>query len=130
MTTTINYSPEQHFNSATMSEANKWLKRFDALISKDPSDDSLNNESLAKEMMISERQLFRKMKAFTGKSPQQYLRQYRMNQAMKYLRDGRYRTVKETAHAVGYLNVSYFISLFEEAFGAKPLHILQEEGWR
>lgn len=130
MKTVLNYSSVTSFNPVLMSEGSKWLTRFDALISKKPGDSSLNNENLARRMIVSERQLFRKVKALTGLSPQQYLRKYRMNQAMKYLRNGRYRTVKETAYSVGYLNISYFISQFEDIFGVRPLQILQEEGWR
>lgn len=126
----LNYSPNVKFNPLLMSNASKWLSRFDALIEKDLGDDSLTNENLAREMVVSERQLFRKVKELTGLSPQQYLRRSRMNQAMKYLRDGRFRTVKETAYAIGYMNVSYFISQFEDEFGLRPLQVLQEEGWR
>lgn len=113
-----------------LDEPNKWLLRLDKIIEKQIGEAALDNERLAKELAVSERNLFRKVKEMTGLSPQKYLRQYRMHQAIKYLKSGRYRTVKETANAVGYANVSYFISLFEDKFGVKPLRVLQEEGWR
>lgn len=113
-----------------MDGSKKWLDRLDRIIESDLGASTLNNEQIAKDLAISERQLFRKMKALTGLSPQKYLRQIRLQTAMKFLRTGRYRTVKETSYAVGYSNVSYFITQFELEYGVKPLQVLQEEGWR
>ncbi len=113
-----------------MAVQNKWLYRLDLAIERNLSDRYLNNQSLAETMSISERQLFRKIRELTDLSPQQYLRQYRLQRAMQYLRDGQFRTVKETAFAVGFANVSYFIQQFEQEFGIKPLAQLQRAGWR
>ena len=109
---------------------NKWLARLDRIILERISDVELDNKKLAEKMGISERQLFRKVKALVGKSPQKYLRQSRLGQAKQYLEQGRYRTVKETAFAVGYVNGSYFARQFEAEFGAQPYQILKAAGWR
>ncbi len=109
---------------------NKWLARLDRIILEHISDVELDNKRLADDMGISERQLFRKIKAMTGKSPQKYLRQNRLEQARQYLEQGRYRTVKETAFAVGYVNASYFTRQFEAEFGTQPYQILKAAGWR
>ena len=113
-----------------MSEVKKWLQRLDLIIDKQLKDNTLSNEELAQKLSISNRQLFRKVKTLSGLTPQKYLRQYRLKQAMRHLKNGRYRTVKETAFAVGFKNVSYFIQKFEKHFGKKPLQILRESGWR
>ena len=39
-------------------------------------------------------------------------------------------TARETAAAVGYVSISYFISQFEKEFGTRPLAVLREWGWR
>lgn len=126
----LNYSPGKKYLNKQSKEPNKWLLRLDIIIEKYAGEATLDNERLAKELAVSERNLFRKVKEITGMSPQKYLRQYRLHQAIKYLKNGRYRTVKETANAVGYSNVSYFISIFESVFGVRPFQILQDEGWR
>lgn len=124
------YSPSI-MNSQNPSEGSeKWLTRLDKIIEPDPGDPSLNNIKIAEELSISERDLFRRVKRLTGLSPQKYLRRYRLRQAKKYLIKGKYRTVNQTADAVGYSNVSYFIKQFEMEFGMKPLQVLQENGWR
>ena len=113
-----------------MCEAKNWLSRLDDNIDQHITHASLNNETLARTIAVSERHLFRSVKAATGLSPQKYLRQYRLKKAKQYLVNGKFRKVKEAAHAVGYSNTSYFISEFEKEFGKKPLSVLQAAGWR
>jgi len=108
----------------------KWLQRLNAIIHENAQDPKLNNQLMAKKMGTSERDLFRKVKEKSGQSPQKYLREYRLHLAKYYLTYGDFRTVKETAHAIGYSNVSYFNIQFEKEFGIKPFQILKEEGWR
>ena len=110
--------------------AEKWLNRFNSLIDANLDDPFFSNQQFAEALDISERHLFRKMKELTNLSPQKYISQYRLYEAMKYLKNGRYRTVKETAYAVGFRNPSYFIRQFEREFGKKPLLVLKEAGWR
>lgn len=118
------------FNTSPMLGSEKWLSRFNSLIDTNLDDPFFSNQHFAQALAISERHLFRKMKEFTGLSPQKYLSQYRLYEAMKYLKNGKYRTVKETAYAVGFRNPSYFIRQFEKEFGKKPLLVLKEAGWR
>ncbi len=117
-------------NSASMFGSKKWLDRLNSFIEENLDDPSLDNERLAVALDISERHLFRKVRALTNLPPQRYLSQYRLNRAMKYLTEGKYKTVKETCYAVGFRNTSYFIRQFERAYGKRPLRVLQESGWR
>lgn len=113
-----------------MSTGRNWLNRLDQIIKENLTNSKLDNEKLAAAIEISERHLSRRVKAITGLSPQSYIRQYRLQLAMEYLKNGTYKTVKETAAAIGYTNTSYFIKQFEKQFGHKPLRVLQEAGWR
>jgi len=113
-----------------MPDSNEWLSRIDLAIGKCLQNGELNNELIAAAMNISERQLSRKIKRLTGMSPSQYIRKYRLALANDSLKNGKFTMVKEAANAVGYLNVSYFISEFEKEFGQRPLELLKEVGWR
>lgn len=113
-----------------MPSGNKWLARLDQIVRENSSDGGLDNASLAARMEISERHLFRRVKELTDLSPQQYVRQHRLHLARQYLENGTYKTVRETAAAVGYVSTSYFISQFEKEFGKRPLAVLREWGWR
>lgn len=121
--TTINVKP------INISSKN-WLSRLDAVISKHLKDIYLDNKKIASELKISERQLFRKVKELTDLTPQKYLKMQRLQKAMDFLKSGKFRTVKETAQAVGYIKSNYFSIQFEKQFGKKPLEILRELGWR
>ena len=113
-----------------MSDRKKWLNRLNSIIDKNLDNPFFSNKELATILEISERHLFRKIKAQTNLPPQKYINQYRLNQALKFLKRGQYKTVKETAYAVGFRSPSYFIKQFEKTFGIKPLQVLREAGWR
>lgn len=113
-----------------MTEINTWLKRLNTVIDEQLKQQKIDNQQLARLMNVSERQFFRKMKQATDRTPRQYLRQYRLQKAMNYLEKGEYQTVNEVAYAVGYINVGYFITQFEQLFGKRPLQVLRENGWR
>ncbi len=74
--------------------------------------------SMAAEMEISDRQLQRKVKALTGQSPVQYLRQFRLEKSLQYLREG--VPVGKAAKAVGFSSHAYFTSCFKAQFGITP----------
>ncbi len=113
-----------------MPEEQSWLRRLDQIIIHHIPSGSPDNKILAAQMAISERHLIRKVKALTGLSPRKYIGSHRLRLAMAHLEKGTFRTVKETAGAVGYTSVSYFIRQFEAEFGKRPLEVLQEWGWR
>ncbi len=74
--------------------------------------------SMAAEMKISDRQLQRKVKALTGQSPVQHLRQFRLDKSLQYLREG--VLVGEAAKAVGFSSHAYFTCCFKVKFGTTP----------
>ena len=124
------FSTNEESNDDLSEGAQKWVDRLNDIIDTYIGDHTFDNERLAREMGVSERNLFRKLNELTGKPPQKYIRKRRLEHAMDSLTNGHYRTVNETAYSVGYLNVSYFISQFEKEFNTKPLQVLQNSGWR
>lgn len=113
-----------------MTALENWRARLDQALNRYVQTPFFNMEDLARELEISERQLFRKVKTTTGMSPRKYLQQRRLQVAKIFLEKGKYTSVNETAYAIGYSNVGYFILQFEKKFGKKPLEVLREYGWR
>jgi AraC-like DNA-binding protein len=64
-------------------------------------------------------QLHRKLKAVSGQSPAEVLRQFRLQQAAERLQK-KSGTVSEIAYEVGFNNLSYFAKLFREKYGVNP----------
>ena len=77
--------------------------------------------SMAAEMEISDRQLQRKVKALTGQSPVQHLRQFRLEKSLQYLRIG--VPVGATAKAVGFSSHTYFTSCFRARYRITPQQV-------
>jgi AraC-like DNA-binding protein len=69
-------------------------------------------------MAMSERNLQRKLKALTGRTPGKYLRTYRLKKALALLREG--IPVNLVADRVGFSSPAYFSSCFREEFNQSP----------
>ncbi|HEY8512476.1 MAG TPA: helix-turn-helix domain-containing protein [Cyclobacteriaceae bacterium] len=84
-------------------------------------------EKLADNLGISRSQLHRKLKQVTGKSANQYIREYRLTRAMDLLQNGE-MSVSEVANAVGFGSASYFSACFAEHFGYPPGEVKKRAG--
>lgn len=113
-----------------MEHDHRWLDRLNGIIETELDNHNLNNKVISEAMGVSERQFFRRLNEITELTPRQYIRQYRLEQAKAFLEKGNYLTVKESAYAVGFINIGYYINHFREQFGKTPLEVLKENGWR
>lgn len=80
---------------------------------------SLSVEMLGEKMFLSRVQLYRKTKALTGYSPNEYIRTTRLKKAQYMLATTDY-TVSEVAYSVGFSSPSYFAKCYKEYFGESP----------
>lgn len=76
-------------------------------------------ENLAKDIGISQKQLYRKVKQLTGMTPVGYIRKMRMMKAHALLSQKGF-TVKEVLYMVGMSNMTYFTKCFTEEYGISP----------
>lgn len=97
----------------------QFLKKIIKLIHEDISNSELNSEELAKKLHISESQVYRKLKAITGKSTAVYMRSIRLQYAKNLLLNSD-KTVSEVAFDVGFNDPSWFSRAFKEEFGYSP----------
>ncbi|MER3376179.1 MAG: alpha/beta fold hydrolase [Allomuricauda sp.] len=88
-------------------------------------DESFGVEMLCKEMGVSERQLQRKLKAVTNKSPIQLISSVRLHRAKELMLENNHN-VAEIAYQTGFSNPSYFSKSFKREFGKSPSTFLQE----
>lgn len=85
---------------------------------------NLTVEKLARQIHISERQLYRKVKATIQLTPHQYIADIRFEAAYTYLKQKKFSTIVETAKAVGYKDAGYFARQFKARYGITPLELL------
>lgn len=82
-------------------------------------DPSLNVQRLADEVGLSRVQLHRKVKALTGVSTSEFIRNIRLKQAEKLLLD-KQMNISQVAYALGFTNQTHFSTLFKKVYGLSP----------
>jgi len=106
-----------------------WMSHLTQVIEQNLTNPFLTNAELATMIGMSERQFYRKVELATGRSPNLYLRDLRLDKAKELLYSGEFRTAKEVALRVGFIKVSYFSKLYEEREGKRPVNILRERNF-
>lgn len=74
---------------------------------------------ICRDLGVSRPQLYRKVKNITGRSPNYFIRDLRLDRARTLLQQ-KAGNVSEVALEVGYGNLSYFSKCFAQKFGFKP----------
>lgn len=82
------------------------------------SDSQFTVDCLCREMAMSRTMFYVKLKSYTGKSPQEFIRVVRLERAAVLLRSGRH--VGKVAWEVGFDNAKYFSVAFKKYFGISP----------
>jgi signal transduction histidine kinase/DNA-binding response OmpR family regulator len=83
------------------------------------SESSFDVEKFATEMGVTSVQLRRKLKALTGQTITEYVRNYRLEKAAELLLN-KTGTISEIAYQVGFESLPYFSKVFFEKFGKTP----------
>ncbi len=102
----------------------RWLKELEGVVHSEIGNSYIKIPDLAYKMAVSERTLRNRIKNYTGLSPNEYLMEARMNQALYLLENKVYATVSEVAYAVGIDHISYFTKQFKERFSKTPSQYL------
>ena len=98
---------------------NKVLK----VINEHLSEEDFSIELLSKESAMSKEQIYKKLKALTGKSPSLFLRSIRLTRAKKMIKENK-NTISEISYLVGFSSPAYFTKCFKEEFGNSPSDLL------
>jgi signal transduction histidine kinase/ligand-binding sensor domain-containing protein/AraC-like DNA-binding protein/ActR/RegA family two-component response regulator len=88
-------------------------------------DSQLSVDSIADLFNLGRMQVYRKIKALTGKSVVEFIRMIRVKQAVK-LMDTHKFTLSEIAYQTGFSSSSYFTRCFKEEYGKTPSEYLHQ----
>ena len=94
-------------------------------IRKNMGNPNLKMDELGEEIGLSRVQLYRKVKAITGLTPVELLRQMRLQRGYALLQSTT-KTVNEIAYEVGFGTPGYFSSCFKKQFGKYPMDVRAE----
>lgn len=97
----------------------EFLYKLMKLVEENISNSSLSNDELANLLFMSKSTFYRKLKALTGMSGNEFIRTARLNYAVKLLESGNY-SVTEAAFEAGFNDIKYFRKRFQEQFGVTP----------
>ncbi|MDQ1350491.1 MAG: hypothetical protein QG657_793, partial [Acidobacteriota bacterium] len=97
----------------------KFLKELQGIVEKNMSDEEFDVDKLCGKLYMGRSTLFRKVKALTGETPNQFIMSYRLERGAQLLREN-FGNVTEVAFAVGFSSSTYFATCFKEKFGEAP----------
>ena len=117
--------PERPKAPAISSQDKLFADALKEAIKKNMSNSSLKMDDLGEEMGLSRVQLYRKVKALTGLSPVELLRQMRLQRGHLLLTTTT-KTVNEIAYEVGFGTPGYFSKCFKQQFGKYPMEVRAE----
>ena len=100
-----------------------FLEKLLQVIEHNLDDTDFGIETLCQSFLVSERQLQRKVKEVTGKSPNSLITSMRLNKAKSALLSYQ-DTVAEIAFQFGFSSPSYFSKCFKKEFGVTPTEIV------
>ena len=119
--------PEQEYLTTQNSPSpdRRFLDTFLKAMEKHMSNTNLKIEDLGDEVGLSRVQLYRKVKALTGMTPVEILRETRLKRAMQLLKTTD-KTVSEIANEVGFATPGYFSSCFKKQYDKYPTDVREE----
>lgn len=96
-----------------------FINKIRLIVLKNIENDKFGVSELASELGFSRSQILRKIKAQTEKSANQLIRDIRLEEAVKLLKEGEC-TASEIAYKVGFSSPSYFNKCFLDQYGFTP----------
>ena len=101
------------------SSDDRLLQRVMKVVNTNLSNPNITVEDIAKEIGISRVHLYRKLKELTNQSARDFIRNIRLKQAARLMREKRL-SVAEVSYIVGFRNPGNFSASFKELFGETP----------
>ncbi|HRI59854.1 MAG TPA: ATP-binding protein [Saprospiraceae bacterium] len=100
----------------------RFLQKAVRIVESKMSDEDFDMPQLCKALNMSRSNLFRKLKALTGKSATDFIRSLRLEKARELL-ETTDLNVTEVCFKVGFGSPNYFSRAFQEAFGVSPSEV-------
>lgn len=102
----------------------KFLEKLNKLIENHISTDDLDMAFMTDKMAMSHSTFYRKVKALTGMSANEYIKKAKLRHSMTLLKKGEY-SIAEVAILAGFNNLGNFRESFKREFGKSPSEILK-----
>lgn len=114
-------TPTEQFQSFDQ----QWISTLDRIILENIGHSNFSIASIADKMNTSERNIYYKVRSFTGLTPNQYITEARLVKARQLLELKTFPTVAEVCFAVGLTSPQHFSRIFKNRFGKLPSELLK-----
>ena len=104
-----------------------FINRAIACINNHLSDPDYDQQCFLDDMGVSKATCFRKLKAMTGQSYTNFVRDIKMKAAMKLQQENPNIRISDLAYAVGFSDPKYFSACFKKYYGKLPSEISEEK---
>ena len=115
----------EEVQQASSSREDVFLQKLQKYIHDNLSDAEFGVPQLAEAALLSQMQLYRKLKALTDSTPSQFIRSYRLQQGLVLLQRGELN-VSEVAYEVGFTDPNYFSRTFQKEFKRNPSSFIND----
>jgi len=123
----------QDVDAATEDMINRdeqFLRKAIAIIEDNIANADFDKNAFAREMGVSESQLYKKLIQLTNQSSNEYVRNIRLKKAAYILQKGTNLQIAEVGYMVGFSDPNYFSRKFKHYFGKTPSQYVQELKYR
>ena len=104
---------------------NEFIEKVTSIIEQNLDSDNVDVAFIADKMNMSHSTLYRKVKALTDMSANEFIRKVRIRNAEQLLLTGKY-TISEISYMVGMNSITYFRQCFKEEFGLVPSEYIKQ----
>jgi len=104
---------------------NEFIEKVTSVIEQNLDSDKVDVTFIAENMNMSHSTLYRKIKALSGISANEFIRKVRIRNAEQLLLTGKY-TISEVSYMVGINSITYFRQCFKEEFGMAPSEYIKQ----
>jgi len=112
-------NPQKEVLQFSFEKDEQFLTTVQNIIEEHLDETALNGEFLGKEIGMSRMSLHRKLKSITNQSAREFIREYRLQKAFQWLKEGK-DDINNISYQVGFSASGYFSKLFKERFGLSP----------
>lgn len=113
-------------NALKMSRLDKeFILKLTQVVDENLVENDLSITFLTEKMNMTSSTLYRKIKGLTGLSGNEFIRKYRLQKSLKFMKEDGYN-ISETAYACGFNGSGYFRSCFKQEFGISPSEYLKQ----
>ncbi|MFI1771191.1 two-component regulator propeller domain-containing protein [Thalassobellus citreus] len=109
-------------NIKTTSLDKEFINKVLNYIDKNIGNPDLSVESMASEMNLSRSQFYRKIKALTNQTANEFLRNIRLQKAKQIIEKGN-TNISDVCYKIGFSSPSYFTKCFKSYFGHLPTEV-------